>query len=55
WFGECLCFMDNADESMYTVNLTSNQITTWHSSFLLLSSSKYDDSSLLDLPIKYDY
>jgi len=40
--------MGKADESMYSVNLTSNQTTTPDSSVLLLSPSIIGDSPLLD-------
>ncbi|CAF1259367.1 unnamed protein product [Rotaria sordida] len=49
---ECLCFMGNADEFTYTVDLTSNQATSTtpsDSSSLLLPLSIHDDSPLLDL------
>ncbi|CAF3723637.1 unnamed protein product [Rotaria sordida] len=48
WFWECLCLMGKADESMYIVNLTSNQSTTPDSSLLLLSPSIHGDSPLHD-------
>ncbi|CAF3661612.1 unnamed protein product [Rotaria sp. Silwood1] len=51
WFWECLCLMGKADESMYIVNLTSNQTTTPDSSLLLLSPSIHGDSPLHDSSI----
>ena len=40
--------MGKADESMYAVNLNTNQTTTPDSSLLLLSPSTHGDSPLLD-------
>ncbi|CAF2040507.1 unnamed protein product [Rotaria magnacalcarata] len=51
WFWECLCLMGKADESIYTVNLTSNQSTTSDSSLLLQSPSTQCESPLLDSSI----